>query len=141
MIDVTLNIANQLAEIVPDAIIYREQQEQSFEEPSFYIYEIQSNSKDELMDYQMRSHLYCVVWFPDSSLDDPGVKEQCENMRQKLLDELSFIDGLQVKVLNKEAKINENTLNLTFKIRYRVTKPQENNQLKELQTNGGLKNG
>ncbi|EOX2706470.1 DUF6838 family protein [Enterococcus faecalis] len=61
MIDVTLNIANQLAEIVPDAIIYREQQEQSFEEPSFYIYEIQSNSKDELMDYQMRSHLYCVV--------------------------------------------------------------------------------
>ncbi|EOX2706471.1 hypothetical protein ACPE2B_002653 [Enterococcus faecalis] len=62
-------------------------------------------------------------------------------MRQKLLDEFSFIDGLQVKVLNKEAKINENTLNLTFKIRYRVTKPQENNQLKELQTNGGLKNG
>lgn len=59
MIDVTLAIANELSRIVPDAVIYRENQEQGFREPSFYIYEIMADSKGELMSYENRN-IYIV---------------------------------------------------------------------------------
>lgn len=141
MIDVTLAIANELSKIVPDAVIYRENQEQGFQEPSFYIYEIMADSKGELMSYENRKHLYCVMWFPDTTTDDPGVKEQCEKMRSKLLDEFNRLDGLSVGLLNREAKIESGTLNFTFKIRYRVAFDNETSKIDSFEQKGGLKSG
>ena len=105
MIDVTLAIANELSRIVPDAVIYRENQEQGFQEPSFYIYEIMADSKGELMSYENRKHLYCVMWFPDTTTDDPGVKEQCEKMRSKLLDEFKLKSNLVRSILHLKSDI------------------------------------
>lgn len=139
--DVTLAIANQLAKIVPDATIYREQQEQSFDEPSFYVYEINATSKGELMSFEARKHLYCVMWFPDSKQDNPGEKEQCENMRSLLLDEFRRLDELSLAVLDKEAKINDGALQLTFKLRYRVIQEDTTSKLETLDQQGGLKRG
>lgn len=139
--DVTLAIANQLAKIVPDATIYREQQEQSFDEPSFYVYEINATSKGELMSYEARKHLYCVMWFPDSKQDDPGEKEQCEIMRSLLLDEFQRLDELSLAILDKEAKINDGALQLTFKLRYRVGLQDNKPKLDGLEQQGGLKRG
>lgn len=139
--DVTLAIANQLAKIVPDATIYREQQEQSFDEPSFYVYEINTTSKGELMSYEARKHLYCVMWFPDSKQDDPGIKEQCENMRSMLLDEFQRLDELSLAILDKEAKIIDGALQLTFKLRYRVARQNTTPKLESLEQQGGLKRG
>lgn len=139
--DVTLAIANQLAEIVPDATIYREQQEQSFGEPSFYIYEISASSKGELMSYEARKHLYCVMWFPDSKQDDPGIKEQCENMRSKLLDEFQRLDVLSLAPLEKEAKIVDGALQFIFKLRYRVGLENKATKIESLEQQGGLKRG
>ena len=141
MIDVTLAIANELSRIVPDAVIYRENQEQGFQEPSFYIYEIMADSKRELMSYENRKHLYCVMWFPDTKTDDPGVKEQCEKMRGKLLDEFNRLDDLSVGLLNREAKIESGTLNFTFKIIYRVALESEITKINSFEQKGGLKSG
>lgn len=139
--DVTLSIANQLAKIVPDATIYREQQEQSFDEPSFYVYEVNTSSSGELMSYEVRKHLYCVMWFPDSKQDSPGKKEQCENMRSLLLDEFQRLDELSLAILDKEAKINDGALQLTFKLRYRVTLKDTTPKVDSLEQQGGLKRG
>ena len=141
MMSITTAIANQIDKIIPNATIYIENQEQKFAEPSFYIYEIMSDSKDELMRQEMRKHLYCVMWFPDSSLDEPGVKEQCENMRTTLLDELSFLDDLSIKLMDREAKIEQEALNFTFKLRYKVRKKDLTPKLDFLDQRGGLKDG
>ncbi|MGL9971564.1 phage tail terminator family protein [Enterococcus sp. DIV1420a] len=141
MIDVTVEIANQIAKIIPEAIIYRENQEQGFSESSFYIYEIMADSKDELMQQQMRKHLYCVMWFPDSQNDEFGIKEQCENMRSLLFNEFNFIENLSLKVMDKEARIVDGTLQLTFKVRYRMRQVNENSKLTQLEQQGGLKYG
>lgn len=141
MMSITTAIANQIDKIIPNATIYIENQEQKFAEPSFYIYEIMSDSKDELMRQEMRKHLYCVMWFPDSSLDEPGVKEQCENMRTRLLDELSFLDDLSIKLMDREAKIEQEALNFTFKLRYKVRKKDLTPKLDFLDQRGGLKDG
>lgn len=139
--DITLAVADQLALIVPGATIYRENQEQKFDEPSFYVYEIHANSKDQLMNSQMRSHLYCVMYFPNPDDEDVGLKEQCEIMRSKLLDEFERLDSLAIKVSNKEAKIEEDTLNFTFKLRYRVRQQVDLPVLNTLEQEGILKNG
>lgn len=139
MMDITNAIANELTKIVPDATIVREKVEQGFEEPSFYIYEINADAKDELMHQEMRKHLYCVMWFPDSKQDDPGVKEQCEMMRNKLLDGLSFLSDLSIKLLDREAKIEQDALNFTFKLRYKVRKEDTTPKLESLEQTGGLK--
>lgn len=141
MMSITTAIANQIDKIIPNATIYIENQGQKFAEPSFYIYEIMSDSKDELMRQEMRKHLYCVMWFPDSSLDEPGVKEQCENMRTTLLDELSFLDDLSIKLMDREAKIEQEALNFTFKLRYKVRKEDLTPKLDFLDQRGGLKDG
>ncbi|WP_213334278.1 phage tail terminator family protein [Enterococcus casseliflavus] len=139
MIDVTLAIANELSRIVPDAVIYRENQEQGFEEPSFYIYEIMADSKGELMAYESRKHLYCVMWFPDRSVDDPGAKEQCEKMRSKLLDEFRRLDDLSIGLLDREARIESQALHFTFALRYRVAPVDDTPKLETFEQRGGLK--
>ncbi|WP_270786774.1 phage tail terminator family protein [Enterococcus lactis] len=139
--DVTLAIANQLAKIFPDSTIYREQQEQGFKEPSFYIYEISAGSSGELMSYESRKHLYFVMWFPDSNQDDPGKKEQCEKMREKLLDEFQRLDELSIGLLDKEAKIIEDALQFTFKLKYRVVPQDSTPKISGLEQQGGLKRG
>lgn len=137
--DVTLAIADQLAKIDPEATIIRENPEQGVEEPYFYVYEISANSKGELMSYEARKHLYCVMWFPDSKLDDPGIKEQCEIMRSRLLDEFQRLDSLSLALLDKEAKINDDALQFTFKLSYRVCPEDDGTKLQNLEENGGLK--
>lgn len=139
MIDVTLAIANELSRIVPDAVIYRENQEQGFQEPSFYIYEIMADSKGELMSYENRKHLYCVMWFPDTTTDDPGVKEQCEKMRSKLLDEFRRLDDLSVGLLDRESRIESQALHFTFALRYRVAPVDDTPKIETFEQRGGLK--
>jgi len=139
--DITAAIADQLEAIVPDATIYIENRPQGFDEPAFYIYEIKAYSADQLMDYQFRKHLYCVMYFPDATLKDPGVREQCESMRGKLMDEFLTIDGLSLKLLDREAAVNDGTLQFTFKLSFRVVRTDDNPSMQKLETEGGLKNG
>lgn len=139
--DITAAIANQLLKIVPGATIYREQQEQSFVEPSFYVYEITATGDGEVNSYEMRKHTFCIMWFPDSRIDDPGPREQCEIMREKLFDEFQRLDDLSIGVFGKEAKTVDGTLQFTFRMRYRVTPEDETPKLESLKQNGGLKNG
>ncbi|MDT2757349.1 hypothetical protein P7G51_08140 [Enterococcus asini] len=139
--DITAAIANQLLKIEPEATIYREQQEQSFDEPSFYVYEITATGDGEVNRYELRKHTFCIIWFPDSRLDDPGPREQCEIMREKLLDEFQRLDDLSIGVFGKEAKVIDGALQFTFRMRYRVVPNDETPKLETLDQQGGLKRG
>ncbi|MBA1392727.1 hypothetical protein EQ500_02380 [Lactobacillus sp. XV13L] len=58
-------IADELARIFPDAIIYTENQTGGFEEPSFFIEKIGTDVASQMFDRQARSYKYQVIYFPD----------------------------------------------------------------------------
>ena len=93
------------------------------------------------MDQQIRKHMYCVTFFPDSKNETIGIKEQCENMRNKLLDEFLFLDDLSIKLLDREAKTGQEELVFTFVVKYRVRKVEAVSKIQTLEQTGGLKRG
>lgn len=140
MIDITLAIVNELKIIRPHATIYREYQEQGFAEASFYVYEVMSESQQELMAYEYRKHHYCVSWFPKK---DPttGIHEQCEQMRSKLFDEFQRLTDLSLGIFNREIKVEEGILRMTFDIRYRMAPVENTPKLTKFEQQGGVKHG
>jgi len=141
VIDITSAIVNELKQIMPDAIIYRENPEQAIDGPAFFIYEVKSESQKELMAYESRRHDYCVMWFPDRKSTMSGIQEQCEQMRSQLLDKFQRLTDLALGLFNKETKIEEGTLHFTFALRYRVVPADETPKLTTFEHQGGVKGG
>lgn len=138
--DLTLSIINELARIFPDGTFYREQMEQGFTEPSFYIYPISATQDPLLTTRNYRKRLYCVTWFPDTSLDTTF--EQLEIMSDKLMNEFKFLTDERLHILSKELKVQDGVLVLTFGIRYVVQEVAgEFIKMQGLTEKGELKNG
>ncbi|WP_251855329.1 phage tail terminator family protein [Enterococcus italicus] len=136
--DIIKGIGKQLAKIVSGAVIYRENQPQGFKEPSFYVYEISTLAKDEITNYEMRTHRFCVVYFPDSKKD---VNKQIDAMRDTLLDNFLVIDDVNLKLYERKCEPIDGALNFTFKVRYRGKYEQEATPMNALNQKGGLLNG
>lgn len=136
--DIIKGIGKQLAKIVSGAVIYRENQPQGFKEPSFYVYEISTLSKDEISDYEMRTHRFCVVYFPKI---DKDINKQLDTMRDTLLDNFLVIDDVNLKLYERKCEPIDGALNFTFKVRYRGKYEQPNTPMNALSQKGGLLNG
>nr|DAP21901.1 MAG TPA: tail completion protein [Caudoviricetes sp.] len=136
--DIIKGIGKQLAKILDKPTIYRENQPQGFKEPSFYVYEISTLSKDEITNYEMRTHRFCVVYFPDSKKD---VNKQLDTMRDTLLDNFLVIDDVNLKLYERKCEPIDGTLNFTFKVRYRGKYEQTDTPMNALSQKGGLLNG
>jgi len=140
--DIITAIANQLAKLYPDVPnIYRENREQGFKEPAFYIHNITGKAHGELNHYERREYLFNVVYFPEINREDVGMKEQCDRMRERLLDEFNRLDDLSLGLLGKEAKTETDTVRFTFKIRYRGIYQNNDAKIGTLEQRGGLKGG
>ncbi|MGH2080073.1 phage tail terminator family protein [Aerococcus urinaeequi] len=138
--DLTLSIINELARIFPDGTFYREQIEQGFTEPSFYVYPISATQDPLLTTRNYRKRLYCVTWFPDTSLDTTF--EQLEIMSDKLMNEFKFLTDERLHILSKDLKVQDGVLILTFGIRYVVQEVAgEFIKMQGLTEKGELKNG
>lgn len=128
--DIIKGIGKQLAKILVKPTIYRENQPQSFQEPSFYVYEISTLIKDEIANYELRTHRFCVVYFPDSKKD---VNKQLDAMRDTLLDNFLVIDDVNLKLYERKCEINDGALNFTFKVRYRIERTQDETDMQKIQ--------
>lgn len=136
--DIIKGIGKQLAKIVSGAVIYRENQPQGFKEPSFYVYEISTLSKDEITNYEMRTHRFCVVYFPKT---DKDINKQLDTMRDTLLDNFFVIDDVNLKLYDRKCESIDGVLNFTFKVRYRGKYEQADTPMNALNQKGGLLNG
>lgn len=141
MIDITSSIVNELKRISPTSTIYREYQEQGFEESSFYIYEVLSESQRELMAYEQRKHHYYLMWFPNKKNSSAGIQEQCEEMRNKLFNEFQRLADLSLGVFNRKIKFEEGILHMVFDVRYRVAPVDNTPKLTRFEQQGGVKHG
>lgn len=118
-------IANELNQIFDQPKIYFENQKQGFDAPCFYIFEVRSQSGDELSKYEMRQHTFNLLWFPDENkVSDEGYeigeREQCSEKREELLNKFRFLSNGNRHLLKREIQITDGVLNMTFNVRYRV---------------------
>lgn len=111
MEEIMQKIADKLAEIMPTATIYTENQTSGFEVPSFYIQKVMTRSKPRTSNIQDRTVTYQVVYFanPDSANADLDKTESL------LLDNFTRL-GDYATVRNREFNTDtkEETLTMIF---------------------------
>lgn len=135
--DIMIAIGKTLKAIAPNIKkIYREQTDQGFVGHSFYVYPIREQAAPEISQYEMRRLSYCVVYFPDDTRQDVNV--QLDNMRKLLMDNLTHLTEVKLRLLNREATVIDGALNFTFDIRYRGVYTQTDTPMSTLTSRGGV---
>lgn len=112
--DITSLVAEKLAEIDSEATIYREHEEQGFQEPCFFIQRIKSGKSTHLGKRSMRTYSYAVMFFPKN-----GTREECEIAEEILHDRFKKIDGVG-HLYDVASKINDNVLQYQFNLMFRA---------------------
>lgn len=105
-------IADEIAQLFPDATIYTENQSDGFQEPSFFIEKINTSSASELFDRQSREYAYQVVYFPNP--DNP--KTDMERMEDYLLSGLLELKDYAPLRNKKLIQQEDNTLIYQFEV-------------------------
>lgn len=135
--DIMTAIGKALKMAIPDIKkIYREKTEQGFISHSFYVYPIMERATAEIGSYEMRRLSYCVVYFPDES--KRNINQQLDEMRARLLDNVTHLPGVNLRLLDREAEPVDGALNFTFSVRYRGLYEQEYNPMTSLTQKGGV---
>lgn len=135
--DIMTAIGNALKVAIPDIKrIYREKTEQGFVGHSFYVYPIMERATAELENYEMRRLSYCVVYFPDES--KRNINQQLDEMRARLLDNVTHLPEVNLRLLDREVEPVDGALNFTFSVRYRGLYEQERIPMTSLTQKGGV---
>ena len=135
--DIMTAIGNALKVAIPDIKrIYREKTEQGFVGHSFYVYPIMERATAELENYEMRRLSYCVVYFPDES--KRNINQQLDEMRARLLDNVTHLPEVNLRLLDREVEPVDGALNFTFSVRYRGLYEQEHIPMTSLAQKGGV---
>lgn len=109
MEDTTQRIADKLAEIFPDAIIYTENQKSGFDVPSFYIAKNLTNVKNRFFDIQDRTVSYQVIYFANPENSNADI----ERVEGLLLDNFVRLDNYAT-VRNREFQPDQEQETLTM---------------------------
>lgn len=137
--DIMTAIGNALKVAIPDIKrIYREKTEQGFTGHSFYVYPIMERATAEIGNYEMRRLSYCVVYFPDER--KRNINQQLDEMRARLLDNVTHLPEVNLRLLDREAEPVDGALNFTFSVRYRGVYEQERIPMTSLTQKGGVAN-
>ncbi|WEV40358.1 DUF6838 family protein [Lactobacillus sp. ESL0681] len=134
---ITERIANEIASIFPDAVIYTENQDSSFEQPSFFIQKILTATAPLLFENQDRKYHYQVVYFPEKEHSNADM----ERVEDKLLDNFTQLSGF-ASIHNREFEID--TANTVLEVKFEVwtwTIGQDDTiKQRKVEVNGGIKN-
>ncbi|MGK9325229.1 phage tail terminator family protein [Aerococcus urinaeequi] len=135
-------IVDELATLFQDGIFYIENQEQGFEQPSFYAYPVNNATEARLMGRQHNKQMFAVTYFPDPDSIEKGVMEQCAEVADKLMNDFRFIQSEGLHVLNKDIKLQNNVVIMNFYLKYNI-KPddEQGDTIGSMDIQGGLKNG
>lgn len=125
-------IADKLASIFgEDTVIYVENQENDFKEPSFYIHKVLTSATHELAGYQAKTDSYQIIFFAGG-----------ENPNQKMIDvEEKLVAGFDYVgsylAVNRNFTLNavERTLDFQFDLKGRVYNTDDGEKMKRLTVN------
>lgn len=106
------HIADELARLFPNAVIYTENQADGFEEPSFFIEKISSSASSELFNRQMRKQSYQVVYFPNPDNPKTDMERVEDYLLSGLLELKDYAPLRHIEVIQQE----DNTLIYKFEV-------------------------
>ena len=128
-------IADEIAQLFPDATIYTENQSDGFAEPSFFIEKIDTSSTAEQFDRQLRKYAYQVVYFPNP--ENP--KMDMERMEDYLLSGLLELRNYAPLRNKKLIQQKDNTLVYQFEIWGRYYLEKDEIKLQNQEVKGQIK--
>lgn len=105
-------IADEIAQLFPDATIYTENQSDGFEEPSFFIEKNDTSSTAEQFDRQLRKYAYQVVYFPNPDNPKTDMELMEDYLLSGLLELKDYAPLRHIQVTQQE----DNTLIYQFEV-------------------------
>lgn len=105
-------VADEIARIFPNAIIYTENQADGFSEPSFFIEKISTIATLELFDRQMRKQSFQVIYFPNPNNPKTDMERVEDYLLSGLLELKDYAPLRNIEVAQQE----DNTLIYKFEV-------------------------
>ena len=151
--DIKSAIVYKLKELYPDCKRYTDDTPQKFTKPAFVIFEIdQDYSKCMNIKYNGRIS-FDVAYFSDKAT--PEIKSDCFTKQETLLrgfdyimsyktvidektEEKTLVENETYKVTNKNARITDNVLHMTFDVNYSEMKVDTSVQMQTQETNTNI---
>lgn len=135
-------IVDELAALFHDGIFYIENQEQGFEQQSFYVYPVSNATEARLMGRQYNKQMFAVTYFSDPDSTEKGVMEQCTDVADKLMNDFRYIQSEGLHVLNKDVQLQNGVVVMNFFLKYNIKPDEEQGDtIGSIEVRGGLKNG
>ncbi|RMC48904.1 DUF6838 family protein [Lactobacillus sp. ESL0228] len=128
-------VADEIARIFPNAVIYTENQADGFNEPSFFIEKIGTSASSELFDRQMRKQSYQVIYFPDPTSPKTDMERVEDYLLSGLL-ELKDYAPLRHKEMTQQ---EDNTLVYQFEVWGRFYPEKDEIKLQNEEVKGSFK--
>lgn len=125
-------IADKLASIFgEDTVIYVENQENGFEEPSFYIHKVLTSATHELAGYQAKTDSYQIVFFAG----DEKPNEKMIDVEEQLVANFDYVGSYLVVNRSFTHNAIERTLDFQFDLKGRVYNTDDGEKMKRLTVN------
>ena len=128
-------IADEIARIFPNEVIYTENQADGFSEPSFFIEKISTTATPELFDRQSRKQTYQVIYFPDPDNPKTDMERVEDYLLSGLLELKDYAPLRNIEVTQQE----DNTLIYKFEVWGRFYPLKNEIKLKNEKVKGQIK--
>lgn len=123
--DIIAEVINTIANMFPedsDLEFYRNNQEQGFSEPCFFVRSIRNTGKEQLFGYQMRERLIAIRYFPKRFEENQADRaiQQCEEIGERLMHEFRYVGDHLCKVIDPSYEVTDGMLDFRFYAKYRT---------------------
>lgn len=129
------SITQKLNELYPNCWVYADNVLQNFKTPAFVIYVIEQDYNKRIDNKYNGRIGFDVAYFSDKPASK--IKSDCLEVQETLLREFDEVG--EFRILNKNARITDNVLHITFNIRYSELKLGEFAKMQTQTTNTNYK--
>lgn len=132
--DIRQAIVNRLRELYPDHKRYVDDIPQDFKKPSFVVFQIDQDYSKRLNTKYNGRISFDVAYFSDKPKQD--VKTDCFAVQEALMREFDTFGAF--RAINKNARITDNVLHMTFDVNYSEMKVEDQTPMQTQTTNTNL---
>ena len=126
-------IADKLASIFgEDTVIYAENQQDGFKEPSFYVHKALTSTTHELAGYQAKTDSYQIIFFAG----DENPNQKMIEVEEQLVANFDYVGNYLAVNRSYTPNATERTLDFQFDLKGRVYNTDDGEKMKRLMFNG-----
>lgn len=132
--DIRQAIAYKLKELYPDCKAHTDDIPQGFKKPAFVMFQIDQDYSKRLNTKYNGRISFDIAYFSDKP--KPKIKSDCFEKQEILLREFDYFGAF--KAINKNARITDNVLHMTFDVNYSEMKVETSVPMQTQETNTNI---